>query len=352
MSLHSTTTTILLLLTSSCLVNNVKGFSINNNNIRLVARNHNIKEFNNVLPAENRRSTTTALSSLPVVTTASSTIIPLSAAAIASLVPSLLGYYKTEYGVSYAYGTAVASIAWLVLQRLPSYGSIAAIHAASLLVYGIRLNLFLLYRELFLPKFRKFREKIEDKSKSKGGRPSRTPFILGVAMLYFCLGIPIITTASSSSLSLTTIPFWSIDTVLFSKLNIVRFLIGTTWFGFVLAMIGDTTKSYMKAKEGEDHLVTGGIFCFLRHPNYTGEILGWTSNAVLSLLLGKPQFAVASIFGAMGINFVLLQATASLERKQKEKYGDDEKYQTWIQRSWGGFTIHSKQKPEEGVESA
>ena len=35
----------------------------------------------------------------------------------------------------------------------------------------------------------------------------------------------------------------------------------------------------MQSQLGEDHLVTSGIFRWLRHPNYTGEFLLWTANA-------------------------------------------------------------------------
>jgi len=38
---------------------------------------------------------------------------------------------------------------------------VAALHAACLCAYGLRLGLFLLYRETSIPRFREFREKIE-----------------------------------------------------------------------------------------------------------------------------------------------------------------------------------------------
>ena len=37
----------------------------------------------------------------------------------------------------------------------------AALHAACLCAYGLRLGLFLLYRELCIKRFREFRDKIE-----------------------------------------------------------------------------------------------------------------------------------------------------------------------------------------------
>ena len=79
--------------------------------------------------------------------------------ATASTIPTLAGYWKTEYGVSYAYGAAMAACGILMFPATSSV--IAKAHSLVLVLYGVRLNVFLLYRELFIPRFRKMREKIE-----------------------------------------------------------------------------------------------------------------------------------------------------------------------------------------------
>jgi len=278
------------------------------------------------------------------------TVQYLPSMALACLIPSLLGYYKSEYGVSYAYGIATATSAILALKQIykvsSSFSSIAGVHAFALLAYGIRLSLFLLYREIKIPRFRKFREKIEDRANSKGSRLSRTPFILGVSFLYYCLAIPITT----STALLHQVPYWSLGGGI--KLNLVRVLVGTTWLGFILAMVGDTTKTVVKGKEGEDYLVTQGVFDKFRHPNYTGEIFGWTASALVGCLVGGIASKAASIVGAMGIDFVLVQAATSLERRQKEKYGESKKYQDWIQGSWAGVTMKTKQSMQNDTTDA
>ena len=80
------------------------------------------------------------------------------ALAAASALPTLLGFWKSEYGVSYAYGFAMAAAGAM---HLANPSPLATAHAAVVLAYGARLNLFLLYRELAIPRFRAFREKIE-----------------------------------------------------------------------------------------------------------------------------------------------------------------------------------------------
>jgi len=149
--------------------------------------------------------------------------------ALVCLLPTLLGYYKSEYGVSYGYGTAMAASSYLVLSSianasglpllpgikearsaaaiLASLGttlknlqsllpaSLPAFHAFALFFYGTRLDLFLLYRELFLARFRAMRERIEDRAKKQGSRLKRTPFLLSCAFLYFCMMTPLLITS-------------------------------------------------------------------------------------------------------------------------------------------------------------
>jgi steroid 5-alpha reductase family enzyme len=286
------------------------------------------------------RASSTALALGPeLVATAS--FPSLSSVALACLTPSLLGFYKSEYGVSYAYGGAISTTAWMVLQRVP-VTSLAGIHSLALFVYGIRLNLFLLYRELNIARFREFRERIEDRAQKEGNRLARTPFVVGVAFLYACMATPLFVTMTAVT------PFWSLHGGW--KLNAARILVGTTCASFALGALGDTTKTVMKAKKGPDHLVVEGVFRFFRHPNYTGEMFGWTASALAAVVLGGVSWlSLASVVGAFGIDFVLVQATTGLERKQLEKYGASEAYQNWIRTSWAGVTKKRVEPPSDFV---
>lgn len=222
-------------------------------------------------------------------------------------------------------------------------------HAGALMFYGVRLCLFLAYRELFTKRMKESVERIEEKAKSKGGRLKRAPFVFSVAGLYFGLCAPLLV---SSQVSASKIPAWTA--------KLLKVLVATTWGGFIFAALGDFNKSIVKAIKGEDHLVTGGIYSFCRHPNYTGEIVGWTSNGLIALIaaaaahragLSLPQvvgYLLASVSGALGLNFVLLAATKGLEKRQKEKYNESKEYKDWIESSWVG--IHFPDHAEEIVE--
>jgi len=308
---------------------------------------------------EDTSSSSSALEAAPAATitaAAATAVAPpsLKAVALACLVPTLLGFYKSEYGVSYAYGSAVAAVAYMTLRTLPVSSvlpvpsAIAACHASAVFFYGVRLNLFLAYREIFVPRFAKMRERIEERAVARGSRLARTPFILSCAVLYGCMTAPLLIMEKiyGSAPLLINGQDWPHLALLVSSVF--------TWFGFLLGAIGDAWKSFSKARNSDDHLVTGGVFSLFRHPNYTGEAIGWTANcaagfvAVLSAGSGWQHwkqylpYLGASVAGCMGICTVLSAATANLEQRQKDQYGDTEKYKAWMRGSWGGIFFKKK----------
>eukprot|EP00977_Amphora_coffeiformis_P008362 scaffold1893_cov220-Amphora_coffeaeformis.AAC.7 len=260
------------------------------------------------------------------------------------LLPTCGGYFSREFGVSYAYGAATSLTAWFVLKRkiltATNPSKWVVWHAAAVVFYGIRLSAFLFYRQQKSKRIKEMQKKIEERAESSGSRLSRTPFVLSCAYLYYGLCAPVNLSALMATQSFGNLA------VLFKG------LVATTWLGFLVAALGDFTKSFVKARKGEDHLVTGGIFRLLRHPNYTGEMIGWTSSGLAGLVAFivlnrftqyQPWFYLTSnAMGVVGINFVLLLATRNLERRQSEMYGGQEAYQKWVSKSWAGFALGEK----------
>jgi len=250
----------------------------------------------------------------------------------ACTIPTLLGFWRSEYGVSYAYAIATLATGALVIKAAKT--KIAALHAGCLCLYGLRLGLFLVYRELNIQRFREFRDKIETRAEERGSRISRTPFIMSCSVLYLGLAAPLMITAPAAAMN-----------------PAAAVAIFCMYAGWAVATIGDLQKSWVKASEGPDALVTSGLYSFFRHPNYTGEMLLWTSSlaaAVITAAAGGTIVTAAgwlalAVLGAVGINFVLLQATAGLEKKQKEKYAgqSSEQYEKWIKTAWSGPMLPS-----------
>ena len=260
---------------------------------------------------------------------------------VANFLPPFLGLLQAEYGVSYGYGLATAfSGALLFAGNLPMP---VALHAGCLCFYGVRLSLFLLYRELCIARFREFRDRIEQRSRDSGSRWSRVPFLSACAVLYLGLAAPVAMATAAPSVE---------------RFLAYKIAVGLMCSGCLLAALGDFWKSLAKAKRGEDALVTGGPFAIFRHPNYTGEQLLWTASFAAGLMafaaypsalkalkaLWLPT-CVASL-GYLGIFFVLMQATRGLEQRQMKNYGGGQAFESWRSRTWGGFSLSQKLSEE------
>jgi len=255
------------------------------------------------------------------------------ALAAACTIPTCLGYWKQEYSVSYGYALAMAlsGAAALAGGGLPCLG---AVHAGALLVYGVRLGAFLLWRELTIERFKKFTESIEGKAPN---RLKRTPWVAMCSLLYLGMASPLVLTAryiTSAGPAATTVAQASL---------------AAAFLGWGVAALGDLQKSFYKAKAPEAW-VEGGLFSLLRHPNYQGEQLLWAGSCVAGLaaawgaraLTSAWPWVVGSLLGTLGIQYVLMMATTGLERRQGESYGSDESFAAYKARTWGGFTLPSK----------
>ncbi|CAE8596063.1 unnamed protein product [Polarella glacialis] len=268
--------------------------------------------------------------------------LPVAGICAACTLPTCLGFWRSEYGVSYGYGGAVALAGALLLQKAlaTALGAAVVAQALCLVLYGSRLNLFLLYRELCIPRFTEVRNRIEAKAAGKGGRLKRLPFVLGCSFLYLGLAAPAALSVQAGALQ-----------------NSRAFVccVAAMYLGWALAASGDLYKSARKAARGETALITGGPYALLRHPNYTGEQLLWTANFAAGVVAVAGQlrsgqrlgavlattgwWLLASMLGLLGISFVLMQAARNLEKRQLETYGQDPSYQSWVKRTWAGFSL-------------
>jgi protein-S-isoprenylcysteine O-methyltransferase Ste14 len=223
----------------------------------------------------------------------------------------------------------------------------------ALIFYGTRLNSFLAVRTMLSARMRGFVEKIEERAKARGNRLSRAPFLVSCGFLYYGLVTPILMTERLTSELMS--PSWMEWAM--------KALVGIEWCGFLLAALGDFTKSYIKQAKGEDTLVTSGVFSIFRHPNYTGEMIGWTANNLVGvlafILIAKSKvMGIISLLGTFtvmtlgwsGIIFVLLQATRGLETRQKEQYGDNPNYDSWISSTWPGWMLPQKEEVKEELQ--
>ena len=275
------------------------------------------------------------------------------------LLPPFLGFYKSEYTDTYAYGLSTALSALVVgLSFTATTNLVVWGQALALLFYGTRLIIFLAIRELLSDRMKKFNDMMEERAKARGNRfVTRTPFALLCGLLYYGLCAPLFLTNR-------LLPFLMLEGNKNMQVQLMlQGLIALQWFGYLMAAVGDFTKTWVKQSErNESFLVTSGIYSILRHPNYTGEILAWTAQALAGVLAVAATFwaglssssslairtvlswkdgldLTSLVLGWFGIVLVLLSATRHLEVKQEESYGKDTKYQDWIESTWSGWML-------------
>lgn len=63
------------------------------------------------------------------------------------------------------------------------------------------------------------------------------------------------------------------------------------------------------------------------------------------------KWVAGTVFGFAGIQYVLMQATTVLEKKQSVKYATNPEYQSWVEKTWGGFTFAKTQQVDDASRS-
>lgn len=109
---------------------------------------------------------------------------------------------------------------------------------------------------------------------------------------------------------------------------------GLAAVGLVLQWIADEQK--LSHKEAGGGCVMGGTYKYLRHPNYTGEVLFHTGMYLSGFCAysNLKEMCLASVAPFM-MNYVMIMATNGLDAKQLKKYGEDKTYKAWRERTWG-----------------
>lgn len=240
-------------------------------------------------------------------------VVALAATSFALLLP--ITQYKNVYGVSVGYGASIAAIGFLLLSKFDPTGINKAL-VLSTIFYGIRLAGFLLIRDVtgWKPK----REALAEPTRLR-----RIPFALSLSLFYGFLTTPVLYALRHPS----------------AQHGWQQYLHWTgtalAWTGVLAETIADGHKFLIKAKskgQAKDfHGPYRGLFRVTRHPNYTGEVLYWVGTYVAAMAsFGTSMVGwLCSTVGVCGIYSVMKMATRSLEKRQQENYGGQERYEDW-----------------------
>ena len=186
----------------------------------------------------------------------------------------------------------------------------AKIAIGLVLIWAIRLGLFLFIRVIKVGEDRRFRE----------AKKSFSKYLLWWSMSALWV---FLTTANALTLiinnaNISNDPFFYLGLLI--------------WFiGFLFEVVADEQKrKFRNIKDNKDQFISSGLWSFSRHPNYFGEILIWIGMAIIAfptlngwqhVTLISPLFIYILLTRISGINL--------LENRAEEKWGGNDDYEKY-----------------------
>lgn len=234
-----------------------------------------------------------------------------------ALVICLLGFYKYVYFISLGYGFSIAGLgtALLIMYR-DRLDAATVILSLLFIVYGLRLALFLLYREIKSGSYRSTMKK-EIKGNDQVSLGAKFAIYISCALLYTFQVSPVYFRLKNNS---------GQDAV--TIIGAVIMLCG-----ILMEATADLQKNAAK-KKAPGRFVSTGLYRMVRCPNYFGEILTWTGVFVsgVTALTGVLQWVIA-LLGYLGIVYVMFGGARRLEIRQNKNYGSDPEYQAYVKKT-------------------
>lgn len=238
------------------------------------------------------------------------TVFPLTMLSVLIVIIALsaVGFYKFVYFISIGYGLAVAG-AGLTIACLYS-GMITFptfMLCFLLIIYGLRLAGFLLFREYKAKGYRHIFVRSNEQPVSLG---KKVGLWLSVSLLYLCEVSPVLYRAYNGG-----------EYNGFTIAGIIIMLAG-----IIIESIADLQK--YQAKQKDPHgFVSSGLYAFSQCPNYLGELMTWTGVIVSGIggVFGIGQWLIC-LLGYISIAYIMLTSTKRLEKSHLKHYGEDQTY--------------------------
>lgn len=106
--------------------------------------------------------------------------------------------------------------------------------------------------------------------------------------------------------------------------------------GFLMEAIADYQKNTFRNDENNNgQFMSIGLYSFIRHPNYLGEILFWTGVFIFvsPFLIGWEYLSIISpIF--ISILLIFISGIRLLEKSSSKRYGHLDSYQAYFNSTW------------------
>ncbi len=198
-----------------------------------------------------------------------------------TLLITSLGFRRVVYFVSVGYGFGIATMALVtVLIFLHNISPVALLHNLLLLSWGLRLGIFLLWREL-QPSFQNPSRQVTDQYAGVS-MPRRFAIWLGVSFLYVLMYLPGLFSAASFSNKMSAYELMAQITGLLLMAS-----------GLTIEALADRQKLIFKSRYPK-LFCDVGLYRLVRCPNYLGEIFfgsgtgSWASLITSHRFIGLP----------------------------------------------------------------
>lgn len=127
------------------------------------------------------------------------------------------------------------------------------------------------------------------------------------------------------------------DMSISSSIGVIKFIAAVMIIaGLVIEILADHQKNNFRNNPTNDgQFMNQGLFSYIRHPNYLGEIMFWTGMFlfVSPYLEGLEWFCVISpVFITLLLNFV--SGINMLEKSSLKRYGHLDSYHDYFKKSW------------------
>ena len=234
-----------------------------------------------------------------------------------SLVLCGIGFYRFVWFMSVGYGFAVAGlgIALFVMSLVRGqFGIPFTILCALLVIYGLRLGLYLFIREVKNVKYR-------EKMKEVGG-DAKVPVFVAIFMWIYC-GVFYVFQASGPVFRMLNN----------SGVN-AAMIIGTviSAIGIFIEALADKQKG--EAKEKNPNMpAMHGLYKMCRCPNYFGEITFWTGLLISGIGAISGWQWVPAIIGYVEIFFVMVSGAKRVETRHIKHYGKIAEYNEYADKT-------------------
>lgn len=267
-----------------------------------------------------------AANALPAMSAILSTHYALPALWVACAPAVALAYINPIYSFSIGYGLSILFASAFVHQALVASGTFVttmlALHVAGGAAYGARLAAFLFYRSVT---WDEWRERAKNAPEANAKSFAKQTLVIALcSALYAMMSSPMMWHAQNVN---------AVNAAKYA--GVIAVGLALEWVGLILEAVADQQKfNYKATEEGKTKWCSKGLYKFCRHPNYLGEIMFWVGLYVAGFpaMLTRPITLVPSSLGLLFIVKLMTSAAKRGDKKQLEKYGEDNAaYKAWVE---------------------